>query len=185
MASVTGRVTMLPGPLGRRIYLEDETGGIQVYLRRGSFPSMALGDQVRVTGWVAEFHGERQIEVSSASRIAVAGRGASLSPRRLRTGEIGEAHEGRLAWVFGRVVRASKSGVTLDDGSGPAYVYFPEELPWQHPYVKLGDMWGAQGVVGQYASQAPYADGYRLIPRLATDFSRAPLTLPVTGVASP
>ena len=172
---------MLPGPLGRRIYLEDETGGIQVYLRRGDFPPLALGDQVRVAGWVAEFHGERQIEVSSASRIAVAGRGASLSPRRLRTGEIGETHEGRLAWVFGRVIRASQSGVTLDDGSGPAYIYFPEDLPWQHPYVKLGEMWGAQGVVGQYASQAPYVGGHRLIPRLATDFSRAPLFLPVTG----
>ena len=181
MATVTGRVTMLPGPLGRRIYLEDETGGIQVYLRRGGFPPLALGDQVRVAGWVAEFHGERQIEVSSASRIAVAGRGASLSPRRLRTGEIGETHEGRLAWVFGRVIRASQSGVTLDDGSGPAYIYFPEDLPWQHPYVKLGEMWGAQGVVGQYASQAPYVGGHRLIPRLATDFSRAPLFLPVTG----
>jgi len=41
---------MLPGPQGRRIYVEDETGGIQVYLRRGGFPLMALGDQVRVTG---------------------------------------------------------------------------------------------------------------------------------------
>ena len=94
----------------------------------------------------------------------MAGRGASLSPRRLRTGEIGEMHEGRLAWVFGRVIQVSKSGVTLDDGSGPACIYFPEELPWQHPYVKLGEMWGAQGAVGQYASQAPYVGGHRLIP---------------------
>ena len=183
MATVTGRVTMLPGPLGRRIYVEDETGGIQVYLRRGEFPLIALGDQVWVTGWVAEFHGERQIEVSGsgASRIAVAGRGPSLSPRRLRTGEIGEAHEGRLAWVFGRVVRASKSGVTLDDGTGPAYIYFPKELHWQHPYVKLGEMWGVQGVVGQYASQAPYVDGYRLIPRLATDFGQRAANLAGDG----
>ena len=57
--------------------------------------------------------------------------------------------------LFGLVVRASTSGVTLDDGSGPAYVYFPDDLPWQHPYVKLGDMWGAQVVVGQYASKCP------------------------------
>ena len=141
---------------------------------RGVFRRWRSGDQVRATGWVSEFHGETQIEVSGtgASRIAVSGRGMSLAPRRLRTGEIGEAHEGRLTWVFGRVIRASASGVTLNDGSGPAYIYFPEDLPWQHPYVKLGDMWGAQGVVGQYASQAPYTDGYRLIPRLASDFSQ-------------
>ena len=144
------------GAVGRRS-MEDETGGIQIYLRRGSFSALALGDQVRATGWVSEFHGETQIEVSGtrASRIAVSGRGMSLAPRWLRTGEIGEAHEGRLTLLFGRVVWASASGVTLDDGSGPAYIYFPEDLPWQHPYVKLGDMWGAQGVVGQYASQAP------------------------------
>jgi len=136
---------------------------------------------VGLCGWAAKANTNPPGRAAAASRLAVAGRGASLSPRRLRTGEIGETHEGRLAWVFGRVIQASKSGVTLDDGSGPAYIYFPEELPWQHPYVKLGEMWGAQGVVGQYASQAPYVGGHRLIPRLATDFSRAPLILPVTG----
>ncbi len=38
-----------------------------------------------------------------------------------------------------------------------------------------------QGVVGQYASQRPYSGGYRIVPRLATDLSAAPLFLPVTG----
>ena len=70
MATVMGRGTMLPGPFGRRIYLEDETGGIQIYLRRGSFPPLALGDQVQATGWVAEFHGETQLEVAAPAGLS-------------------------------------------------------------------------------------------------------------------
>ena len=37
------------------------------------------------------------------------------------------------------------------------------------------------GVVGQYAFEAPWEGGYRVIPRFKSDVSDAPLVLPVTG----
>jgi hypothetical protein len=78
------------------------------------------------------------------------------------------------------VVKFERNAITLDDGSGPARVYFPESLPWRRPYVQIGEVWLATGVVSQHAA-APYTDGYELLPRFVADFSRPPALLPVTG----
>jgi hypothetical protein len=178
---ITGSVTMPPGPLSQRIYVEDTTAGIGVYLRRGDFPGLELGDVVRVTGQLTDYHGEAQIEVSSPSRVVRLGPGTPLTPRRLRTRAVEETNEGRLVWVAGRVIQFTGDSITLDDGSGPARVYFPAGLTWPRPYVRIGEIWAVQGVVGQYAARPPYIGGYQLIPRLPADVSRAPLFLPVTG----
>jgi hypothetical protein len=79
------------------------------------------------------------------------------------------------------VVKFEPPALTQDDGSGPARVYFSAHLFWRRPYVYIGEVWGAQGVVGQYAYEAPWEGGYRLIPRFETDVSDAPMFLPVTG----
>jgi len=49
------------------------------------------------------------------------------------------------------------------------------------PYVLIGEVWAAQGVIGQYAWAAPYTGGYRLIPRFPADVAPPPAFLPVTG----
>ncbi len=104
-------------------------------------------------------------------------------PARAHTGAIGEPQEGSLIWIAGRVTRFERSAILLDDGSGPARIYFPDDLPWRRPYVNVGEFWAAQGVVSQYVQQPPRTGGYRIIPRFATDVSSAPLFLPVTGVS--
>ncbi len=82
---------------------------------------------------------------------------------------------------MGRAVKFEPQAIILDDGSGPARIYFPVELGWRRPYVVIGEAWGAQGVVGQYTYEAPWEGGYRLIPRFESDVSDAPVFLPVTG----
>jgi hypothetical protein len=108
------------------------------------------------------------------------GLGELPDPVYVPTGQVGEAHEGRLIWIAGAVVKFEPSALTPDDGTGPARVFFPAELPWCRPYVEIGEFWAAQGVVGQYAFEAPWEGGYRVIPRFKTDVSDAPLVLPVT-----
>jgi hypothetical protein len=97
------------------------------------------------------------------------------------TGRVGEAHEGRLIQIAGRVVKFEPQAFTLDDGTGPARIFFPAELPWRRPYVNVGEFRAAQGVVGHYAVAAPWEGGYRVIPRFKADVSDAPLVLPVKG----
>ncbi len=109
---------MLAGAFTRRIYLEDDTGGIGAYLQRGDYPALALGDRVQITGWLVDYHGEAQIEVNGPDRIAWLGRAAPIIGRPIRTGEAGERYEGRLVWVYGRAIGFAGQSITVDDGSG-------------------------------------------------------------------
>jgi len=181
--TVTGAVTLPPGLYGRNIYLQDTTGGIMVYLRSGDYPALATGDQVRVTGWTRQYHGEVELSVPGPSYLTRIGPGKPPDPVYVSTGQVGETHEGKLILIAGRVVKFEPQGLTLNDGTGPARVFFPAELPWRRPYVQIGEFWSAQGVVGQYAFVAPWEGGYRVIPRFKSDVSDAPLVLPVTGGA--
>ena len=174
-------MTVPSGLFGRSIYLQDDTGGIRVYLRRGDWPTLAAGDRVQATGWTENYHGELELSVTNAAGLTLLGPGAAPAPLRVTTGQIDEAHEGQLVWLVGRVVKFERSAITLDDGSGPARVYFTESLPWRRPYVQIGAVWLATGVVSQYVAAQPYVGGYDLLPRFASDFSRPPALLPVTG----
>ena len=56
-----------------------------------------------------------------------------------------------------------------------------EGFPRRRFYLQIGQFQVAQGVAGQYAFEAPWEGGYRVIPRFKSDMSDAPLVLPVTG----
>ena len=172
--TVIGAVTLPPGSLGRSIYLQDDTAGLLIYLRSGDYPQLTVGDRVRVTGWTRDFHGERELSVPAPSYLAHLGPGLPPAPRRIATGQVGETHEGQLAWNVGLVTDFDPNALTLDDGSGPAQIYFPADLSWSRPPVYVGEYWAGQGLVGQYAFDAPYSDGYRIIPRFETDIGPPP-----------
>ena len=127
--TVTGTVTFPPGILEHTLYIQDATGGVKVYLRSGDYPPLAVGDTLRVTGWTRPFHGETEISVPAPSYLTLLGPGSPPAPAYLRTGQMGEAHEGRLVLIMGGVVKFEPQAITLDDGSGPARVYFPPSCP--------------------------------------------------------
>ncbi len=179
--TLTGVVTLPPGLFGRSIYIQDATGGARIYLRKGEYPPLVVGDLLRVTGWTRDYHGELELSVPDPGYITLLGKGEIPAAVRVATGRLGEAQEGQLALVLGRVVRYEPNALLLDDGSGALRVYFPEDLPWRRPYVHLGDWWVARGVVGQYVAEQPYVGGYRLIPRFKGDVAPPPMFLPVTG----
>ncbi len=181
---MTGALTFPPGLHARYSCIQDETGGIRLYLSKGEYPDLKLGDRVQVTGRADDDHGERQIAVSRAEDIIRLGPGVAPATARVSTGLVEEEKEGRLVWIVGRVTAFERYAITLDDGSGPARVYFPDDLPWRRPYVQLGELWAAQGVVGQYAAARPYVGGYRLVVRFTTDVGLPPVFLPVTGADS-
>jgi hypothetical protein len=58
---------------------------------------------------------------------------------------------------------------------------FDEAFPRRRFLLQIGKFGAAQGVVGQYAFEAPWKGGYRVIPRFKADVSDAPMVLPVTG----
>ena len=61
-ATIEGVVTASPGVLSNNFfYVEDGTGGIQIYNYHKDFPSLKKGDRVRIIGELSETSGERRI----------------------------------------------------------------------------------------------------------------------------
>ncbi|HEY63693.1 MAG TPA: hypothetical protein G4O02_03900 [Caldilineae bacterium] len=178
---VRGQVTTPPDVFGRSIYVQDPSGGIQVYMSRGEWPELQEGDWVEVCGRVADFHGEREIKVRRPEDLRVLGSGRPPRPVLLRCDQFGETYEGMLVMVVGRIIGFGRRDLRLHDGRGEVRVYVRESLGWKRPRVERGQWWSAVGIVSQYAIEKPYEGGYRLLPRYEDDLAPMPEYLPSIG----
>ena len=173
-ATVEGYVTVAPGAFESAMgnpgfALQDDSGGIYVKVTsRLTFP---LGARVRVTGTLAE---EAKFRILSAEQSSV----QSLSGARtviaedVTTGGVGEATEGTLVRVTGRVTQTffddSPYGykVWVNDGSGEVKIFvhlFPGV-----PTSTLRALTTAQTIqVTGLSSQ--YESTYEVAPRQAAD----------------
>jgi hypothetical protein len=89
-------------------------------------------------------------------------------PLPIRTGEVNEANEGRLAQISGAITGYWKeTTLYLDDGSGEARITIRPATGMRRPYVNIGEGWTVVGVVSQSES------GYRLLPRREADLQRS------------
>ncbi len=139
LITLIGVVTVAPGDFSpRTIYIQDDSSGIMVYLRRGQYPSLQPGDRVQVQGKVQDYHGQREIAATGASHIVLLGSGPSPDPAFIRTGQVNDSQMGRLLLVAGRVQNVRKYSFDLDDGSGPVRIEHPYRAPWQLPALQPG-----------------------------------------------
>jgi len=174
--TLDGSVTVMPGAFGARsIYLQDASAGILVYLRRGRCPALVEGDWVEVTGYVKDFHGQRELIAPSGKWLVRLRSGEPIAPQFIRTGLVTDRQMGRLLWVAGRVISVSKYRFTLDDGSGPTLVEHPYRVPWQLPALQPGMTVSVIGVVARHDNTL------HLLPRSQKDISPPPGVLPTTG----
>ena len=187
---VRGRLTVPPGPFGpREVYVQDETGGIRVYLRQrdGHFGPAAEGAAVVATGTLADYHGERQLDLADAADLWLDDSlpAAPLQAAAVGTGQLGESTEGLLVTVVGVVTERRGAALVLDDGSGPCRVVVRPATGMPRPRAAVGERLAVTGIAGQYARSAPWLDGHRLMPRWPADLPSAaadrPARLPATG----
>jgi len=171
-----------PGLYNATIYVADPAPtadgpyagiGINVYLRRGDFPTLAAGDQVLVRGVLKSFRGEMELEMASAEQIWRIGPGTLLQPLPVTVADIGESLEGRLVTLDGVVSRWQGDSIYLIDPAAPfaepVRITIRSSLSWKRPYVNVGDRFHITGVVGQFASAAPWNGGYRVLVRYKED----------------
>ncbi len=85
--SIAGTVIAQPS-FGDELFIQDATGGIQIYARDGDVRTLGLepGDVVRVTGTTEDRFGERQL--TSVTYLAVIGSGAAPTPTVVTPAEI-------------------------------------------------------------------------------------------------
>jgi predicted extracellular nuclease len=90
-----GRGQILP----RNFYLQDASGGLQVFLPTASPAQPVVGDSVRVTGPMAVFNGEQQIS-GTAITVEALGKGTVPAPRNLNAAAVLDSLvEGQLVRV--------------------------------------------------------------------------------------
>jgi hypothetical protein len=175
--SVRGTVVAEPGRVidDRTFFIADATGGVAVHLE-GERRNVALdrGRVVAITARIGQRYGNMEIRVAPSDTLTLGGHAAVPAPSALPLSGLNEASEGRLARISGIVasVAANASGsasITLRDRADEARVFMIAGFGFTTSLVSRGDALTAVGIVGQRASGAGRADGYRLWPRDEAD----------------
>ena len=173
LLAVQGIVSVPPRVFGERvIFVQDVDGaGLAVYLQRGSFPALAPGQRVTMFGYLRTRSAERQLLLAGAGSLQAGETGSAPLALRVRSGTPLTAQQGTLVQVAGTITRVDGNSAYVDDGSGPARIYFYSELPFVPPVLQKGDRWLATGVVREYTTAASVASGVRVSVRFATDLT--------------
>jgi len=183
--SVAGIVTATPKPLtihGRThallTWMEDGSGGIALFARDPALIPNGLkrGDQVRVSGTVAQHNGGEELNVLELLRTGI---GPPPQPREVLAADLnGEDYSGRLVRIVGDLVvpagfAVSREGLRIRDRSGEVPVEIPDAFPVNDRFLKELRRQGKValvGVAGQHDAEPPFAAGYRITPREPADF---------------
>lgn len=176
-------VTAPPGLYNATIYVADPAPdytigplagiGINVYVRNGAFPPLAEGDRVLVRGLLRSFRGEMELQLESPTQIWKLEGGVPLQPLPVSATEVGETLEGRLVTFTGVVTGWQGDSIFVTDPNHPdaeaVRVTVRSSLPWRRPYVQKGQRWQVTGIVSQFAREAPWNGGYRVLARYKED----------------
>ena len=161
---VAGVVTVPPKILSETyLYIQDKTGGIQIYFSKKDFPALKLGDQVKVSGKISEKSGEKKINIAEQKDVSVTGAGDSPQPAFLSTGGVKDQFVGQLVKVTGQLTKSSGTTFYINDGSGEIKISLQKSAGLKKPEWKKEDWVTITGIVGKTSS------GLRVLPRYQED----------------
>lgn len=104
---VRGLVTALPNTFNSQtMYIQDSTGGVQIFKSDCLFPTLTLGQSITVTGVLSHINGEARLKVMNQTSLAVGSVTETISPTSGDTSSIGS-----LMTIAGTI--KSKSGTRL------------------------------------------------------------------------
>jgi len=133
-------------------YLQDTTGGIQIYFSKKDFPELKLGVEVKVTGKVSEKSGEKKINIKDKKDIEVLAQKDPPQPSLVKTGRVKNPFVGQLVLATGQIVKLSGNTFYIDDGSGELKISIKKSTEIQKPEWKKGDWVTIIGIVGKTSS---------------------------------
>ncbi|MGB0562149.1 MAG: hypothetical protein ACPGVO_10135 [Spirulinaceae cyanobacterium] len=158
--TVQGIVTVPSGAFAsgtgdRGFAIQDATAGI--YISTAADWQLALNQAVQVTGSVQDDgHGLLVLAPQAPIQRRSLDADASLLPRSVSTGVVGEATEGELVQIQGKITEPPRrdppygTGILLDDGSGPVQVFINASTGIVVPDWQPGQWLRVQGFSGQY-----------------------------------
>ncbi len=189
---VTGVVTVEPGRLlgERTMAIQDGSAGVFVRLPVGyPIAEVPRGRIVQVHGELSAPYGNLEMRPLESTDVVAIGSGGLPTPVPVTSHGIDETSEGLLATGDGTVTLVERRtggafSITVRDDEGTAQVYVHAELGLDAASVQRGQHLTVTGIVGQRASGAGAADGYRLWPRDGEDIEVS-VSEPPTGTPRP
>lgn len=124
--TVNGVVTVAPNIFQSQImYIQDETGGIQIYKNDCRFPELVEGQSVTVTGTLSHINGEARLKVSNTSIIETGATTEPVEPMEINL-ENPNASVGSLMTIAGTVISRTANQAFLDVNGKKWTVDFPK-----------------------------------------------------------
>jgi len=184
MVTISGVVTVATGNYSKTsnvVYIQDATGGINIYEENKQTFYVEEGDSVIVTGIISHFYG--LLEIINPVVTMIAKNQPLPEPLVLTTYQVtryGELYEGQLIRVNnvkivdGKSFPSATSGkgatIMIDDGSGTTYLQIDDDVDICGKPTPNG-AFSVIGVLEQIDLEngAPYTSGYRIKPRRYSD----------------
>ncbi len=163
-------------------YVQDETGGINIYASTKPTPAPAVGDLVQITGKVEQYRGLTEITYSDDANIVKLGVDNVPAPKVLTPAQVaaeGEKYEGSLVKIVGLIkaddaawpAEGSDANINLTDGMDQVLMRIDKDLEIDgqaEPTYPIT----VTGVLGQFDSNTPALAGYQVFPRYYTDIAQ-------------
>lgn len=180
--AVEGIATMYTGGYyagsgNTKFYLEDETGGIQVWVPGGENKvEVQLGDRVRAQGQLQLYRGAVELVVNDVEKVDVLQESASelpLEPERVSIERAAkdESLAGELIQVEGEVVRSEEFSYSyeldlMDEEACVLTLYVDKNTTMTVEAVEVGERYQATGILEVRDSRL------QLYPRIQSDLSK-------------
>ncbi len=169
-----GAVTVIPGTFGTQtMYLQDQTGGLQVYFYARDFPELTHGQRVFLKGTMSTAYGERRVKISQSTDIA-----PSTGTLLIETMELNndDSQVGALVYTQGQIVSRSASKLTLESGQQQTTIYLKSMPQIDVNQFERGHQITVTGILTRYN------DELRLRPRFDSDLSADQTTVAIAGL---
>jgi DNA/RNA endonuclease YhcR with UshA esterase domain len=163
-ATVSGVVTATPNSLGKQFfYIQDETGGIQIYFYKATFPEMQIGDVISVTGELTSTRGEPRLKISNANAITHQAGDQDIQIENVKLTELNKEHVGSLVEVTGMLQSKTSTKLVLEHNGETLTVHLGSNGLISTETYQRGDELVVTGIV------SIYNDNLRVRPRSQDD----------------
>jgi uncharacterized protein YdeI (BOF family) len=151
-----------------------QDGSAGIYVSAVENHGLHVGQRVRVTGKLVERDGMLAIVAVGAESIEARAYGPGLQAALVRTGQVGEATEGRLVKVKGEITRPVGDDLPygfrlfINDGTGEIQIFISASTGIDPRGLRPGARVHVTGLSGQYK------DHYEISPRFPADIRPLP-----------
>lgn len=146
-------------------YIEDDTGGVQIYNYDKEFPDVNIGQKIKVFGQLSDSKILR-VKIDSIDDLILSNEQIIFDPQRLFPEDIKNYHIGRLVSINGEVSKLSGQTFYITHDINELKIQIRGPTVFKRPDISRGDILEITGVL----YQSSYGN-ITLLPRFLSDIS--------------